>query len=61
MTTAADLATAWSAITTCQSDLVVQVAATANAAKASQLTGAEEALRVAKSYVQDAQALSVGF
>lgn len=61
MTTAADVNTAISAVTTCQADLIVQVAATANAASVSKLTGAEETLRVALSYLNDAKTLVVGF
>jgi hypothetical protein len=61
MTTAADANTAWSAITTVQADIIPQATSSTNAAKASQLQGAQTALAVALAYVQDVQKLVVGF
>lgn len=61
MTTAADANTAWSAITAVQADIIPQATSAANAAKASQLQGAQTALGVALQYIQDVQKLVVGF
>lgn len=62
MTTAGDVNTAISAVTTCMADIVPQAVSAANAASAAKLQAAQNALtNTVLPYLNDVKTLVVGF